>query len=206
MIAFASNSLPPCVWCCARKKEVLVYNHRIVQCLKCQYYGHSHKNYKASEPVCLRCPGRHESVNCPLKNSDPIDKTQYYRHAICKGCHSSTSTVCPIRQQNRNILLMAEKFNIGYKRAQVVYRTYTQAICSNQTQQAKPVQYNCIINQNNEQIINKTISETVAKIIAELLLFPDLLDIASLPLATKVEKLCGFMNELNMGPIDSEAI
>ena len=206
MVVFTGNFLPPSVWCCGRKKEVFVYNRRILQCFKCQRYGHVQKNCRANEPVCLRCCGKHESVSCPLKNSDPAEKVKFYKCANCKGCHSSTSRECPIRQQNRNILEMAEKYNMGYRRAQVMYRTYAQAIHSNQIHSAKSTQRSGLPNQGTEQDIYRRVSDTVTKILVGLLLSPDLLDMASLPLLEKVEKLCSFINELNMGPIDCEAI
>ena len=118
MVVFSSNSLPPIVWCFGRKKQVFVYNRRIFQCFKFQRYGHLQKNPKSNEPVCLKYSGNHQSVNCPLKNNDFLQKVQTYRCANCKGCHSSTSKKCPIRQQNRNVILIAEKYNMGYKRAQ----------------------------------------------------------------------------------------
>ena len=194
MVVFSSNYLPPIVWCCGRKKEVFVYNRRILQCFKCQRYGHLQKNCKANEPVCLRCSGKHESVNCPLKNSDSTEKVQTYRCANCKGCHSSTSRECPIRQQNRNVLLMAEKYNMGYKRAQVVYRTYAQAACKESLSHSS-------LSQKSKY--NTSAADILIPIVSALAITPEIFQIQDSSINSRIDHLCTVIQTLTSVKLDS---
>ena len=84
-LTFESNSLPSSVWSAGRKREVLPYVRRILQCHKCQRYGHVQKYCRAQQPKCLRCAGNHDSGVCQLKNKDIQNRTNSYTCENCKG-------------------------------------------------------------------------------------------------------------------------
>ena len=128
LVVFEGRTLPPNVWCFGRKREVYQYYRRVLQCHKCQKYGHTQKECRAKESVCLRCSEKHQSGQCPLKTIDPATRQKSYSCANCGGSHSSTSNLCPVRQQNHGILQVAEKYQIGFRMAQVAYKSYVELL------------------------------------------------------------------------------
>ncbi|KAM8702321.1 hypothetical protein ACLKA7_004985 [Drosophila subpalustris] len=42
----------------------------IVQCYKCQRYGHTLRDCTAAEPTCLKCAGQHVSRNCTIADQE----------------------------------------------------------------------------------------------------------------------------------------
>ncbi|KAL7726610.1 hypothetical protein ACLKA6_010475 [Drosophila palustris] len=61
----------------------------IVQCYKCQRYGHTLRDCTAAEPTCLKCAGQHASRNCTIADQEA-------RSCInCKGDHPASWDRCP---------------------------------------------------------------------------------------------------------------
>ena len=77
---------------CKVKVEPPKPRRTIIQCLKCQSYGHS-KNYCSNQPKCVKCDKHHPSDKCdkPL-HVPPICVN-------CKGPHTANYKGCPMHKQ-----------------------------------------------------------------------------------------------------------
>ena len=98
MVIFEGNTLPLNIWFCGRKREVHFYHHKIMQCQKCQKYGHLQNDCRAKEPVCLSCSNKHSSDKCTLKSYISPDRARAYFCANFRGNHACTSFACPVRK------------------------------------------------------------------------------------------------------------
>ena len=90
MVVFEANIIPGSIWCCGRNRDILPYHRKVMQCYKCQKYGHLQKDCKSKE-VCLRCAKNHQSRDCPLKMESTDERIYKYKCANYKENHSSTS-------------------------------------------------------------------------------------------------------------------
>ncbi|BES87877.1 Associated with zinc fingers [Nesidiocoris tenuis] len=61
----------------------------VIQCTKCQSYGHS-KNYCHRSPKCVKCDGKHSTESCTKQSNQPPVCTN------CKGSHTANYKGCPI--------------------------------------------------------------------------------------------------------------
>jgi hypothetical protein len=43
MVVFEANIIPGSIWCCGRNRDILPYHRKVMQCYKCQKYGHLQK-------------------------------------------------------------------------------------------------------------------------------------------------------------------
>lgn len=64
----------------------------IVQCMRCQQYGHS-KTYCTLPPVCVKCGEGHDNREC--KKAPDADPTC----GLCGGKHTANYKGCPVYQQ-----------------------------------------------------------------------------------------------------------
>lgn len=64
------------------------HKRTISQCTKCQKYGHT-KNYCTRDPVCVKCAGRHLTIEC--KN-----QIKEVKCALCGGKHTANYKGCEI--------------------------------------------------------------------------------------------------------------
>ncbi len=62
--------------------------HSIVQCMRCQQYGHS-KTYCTLPPVCVRCGEEHDNRNCKKPRDDKP------KCGLCGGEHTANYKGCP---------------------------------------------------------------------------------------------------------------
>ena len=184
LVTFKSNLLPSSIWFCGRNRELHTYNRRVIQCFKCQKYGHIQKDCHANQPICLRCAGKHSSAECHLKNNQVTTNKDMYKCANCLGNHSSTSPACQIRLKNKEILNVAEKYQVSFKRAQVMYRSYAQAVYSSAVKPER-TSVNRIWTDTIESMKRQTITGTVNKILIALALSPEVLSTGSAPIAEK---------------------
>ena len=191
MVVFESIITPASVWCCGRNRDVLPYHRKVMQCYKCQKYGHLQKDCKSKE-ICLRCAKNHQSRDGPLKQESVDERTSRYRCANCKQNHSSTSSVCPVRRENQQVLEVAEKYGMGFKRARTTFRSYAHVVQNN----LNPV----------KRIISNTAAElqqmTAKKLVIGMLITPGILSIENLPLNEKVDKLCELVEQMKFGKLD----
>ena len=204
LVEFESPFLPPNVWCSGRKKEVFIYNRRVLQCYKCQRYGHLQKDCRAKEFTCLRCSGNHFSKECSLKDKEINDPARQYCCANCKGRHSTTSSACPVRRENREILMVAEKYQMGYSRARVAYKSYAQVVQNEASRTLKPE--SIIVNRTMSQLRDEIVRNTTKTIVVGLLLSQDMLNIGSLPLDEKIRKLCNFVDTMKICKLEMKDI
>jgi len=63
----------------------------ILECLRCQSYGHT-RTYYSHHPRCVRCDGLHDSFLC-LKNRNESTKC-----ALCGGLHPANYNVCTVHE------------------------------------------------------------------------------------------------------------
>ena len=66
---------------------------RIIQCYKCQKFGHMRKNCTSKTEICRFCSMNHESKNCNHRRN-----TSMYKCGNCGLNHSSTYYGCPALQ------------------------------------------------------------------------------------------------------------
>lgn len=68
--------------------EALKPKRDIVQCMRCQQYGHS-KTYCTLPPICVKCRKEHDNRNC---NEPPDVKPTC---ELCRGEHTANYKGCP---------------------------------------------------------------------------------------------------------------
>lgn len=68
---------------------------QIVQCIRCQSYGHT-KAYCNLPPRCVRCADRHESKDCTKSRETPATC------ALCNGTHPANYRGCTVHKQLQN--------------------------------------------------------------------------------------------------------
>ena len=64
---------------------------RIIQCYRCQRFGHVSNNCSSPSQVCRYCTGCHDGRQCPIKSD-----SKKYSCINCKASHSSTYAKCPV--------------------------------------------------------------------------------------------------------------
>jgi hypothetical protein len=192
-ITFENNLLPSALWLYGRKREVQEYQRPIIQCFKCQKYGHMQAQCRAPKPVCLRCVRPHPSKDCELKNvTEKEEKFQKYSCVNCRGNHSSTSGLCRVRDQNKNILRLSQEKNIGFNMASIAYRSYADALNKKQALEI------------NEQ--NRLQKEILTKLVIFVSSAPEVVDLRDLELQERVQKLCSLMKTLFNEKLESSEI
>lgn len=68
---------------------------RVVQCYKCQMYGHVAAKCQNSNSICSTCAGHHRAETCDKKE----DRTAWRCAACARDGHRSTDHSCPARKQ-----------------------------------------------------------------------------------------------------------
>lgn len=68
---------------------------RVVQCYKCQMYGHVAAKCQNSNSICSTCAGHHRAETCDKKK----DRTAWRCPACARDGHRSTDHSCPARKQ-----------------------------------------------------------------------------------------------------------
>lgn len=93
----------------------------IVQCQKCQQYGHS-KNYCMRPYRCVKCAQGHRTADCPK-----TDRNTPAKCALCLGAHPSNYKGCEVYKE-----ILSRKSN---KQTHLRNRVQTtQAVASNSNQ------------------------------------------------------------------------
>jgi hypothetical protein len=69
--------------------------HQIVQCTRCQRYGHT-KGYCTLPPRCVKCAGPHSSQQCTKSRETPA------MCALCQGNHPASYRGCNIHKELQN--------------------------------------------------------------------------------------------------------
>lgn len=190
-VAFESNSLPQSIWLYGRKRSIERYNRPIIQCFKCQKYGHTQEKCRSPHAVCLRCANKHSSNECPLKlETKESGKYQKYVCANCGKNHSTTSGSCPARQQNREIIKIAVAQNIPMKRAANAYRSYADALNKKAVKEQPPLEP----------------KNTLQQLVLFVSKVPEVIDIKELEMKDRIVKLCQLMHSLFKVEINVEEV
>ena len=92
----------------------------IIQCLRCQAYGHS-KNYCNKAPRCARCNNYHPTPECNLPPGSPSTCVN------CGGSHTANYKGCPTHKA-----LQKAKFTPTFKRANAPRLEHSLGTSSNQ--------------------------------------------------------------------------
>ena len=66
------------------------HKRTIPQCSNCQKYGHT-KNFCNLNAVCVKCAGKHKTIDCPKNNNENSPKC-----ALCSGNHTANYKGCEI--------------------------------------------------------------------------------------------------------------
>ena len=94
-----------------RSVRRFIRNCSIVQCFRCQQYGHKSPQCR-QDPRCGKCAKDHSTAACP--GSQPNQTPLELRCVLCDKRHSSHSNSCAVRQQQKKkiekILLEASKY------------------------------------------------------------------------------------------------
>lgn len=109
--------------------EALRKNKILVQCKKCQSFGHSH-NYCGKEPRCVKCVGKHLTSECSKVREDPA------KCVLCGDAHPANYRGCTVAKELQKI---KNKSTINNK--VVAGTSYAQAAAKNQKvakEQPKP--------------------------------------------------------------------
>lgn len=89
-----------------------------IRCDKCQKFGHTTKNCRATVPVCSYCSGDHTYNTCP-------NKEQLAKCANCGGNHSAAYKKCPKFQECKETLKLKTKHNITYQAASDLMKSFS---------------------------------------------------------------------------------
>lgn len=71
-------------------------NKLLVQCKKCQSFGHS-QNYCEKEPRCVKCVGKHLTKDCNKPNEDPA------KCVLCGKAHPANYRGCMVAKELQKI-------------------------------------------------------------------------------------------------------
>lgn len=77
--------------------------NRVIQCRRCQQWGHGTKNCHAN-PKCVKCSEAHWSRECNLVRKDDPTTAPFIKCANCKGPHLAMSNHCPTYRKRLEIL------------------------------------------------------------------------------------------------------
>lgn len=91
-------------------------NKQIIQCHRCQEWGHATSNCEAT-PACLKCAGEHLTYKCDKSKELPA------KCANCNGEHTANSTECPKYQEIINRMKARNETEEKQKAAPYTYRT-----------------------------------------------------------------------------------
>lgn len=115
----------------------------VVQCKRCQQYGHS-KNNCMRPYRCVKCAGAHETTKCTVDRNTPAQCT------LCSGCHPASYKGC---QVYREVL--------DRKRSTNKFRTRQKANMNDDEERLSPP------NTNNTPIVGTTESDDTVKYLAD---------------------------------------
>ena len=87
--------------------NVYEYKAKLLQCAKCQKYGHTLSRCNATKHICLKSAMSHPSRECNSEN---------LKCANCEGAHKAGSIECLIRKKQEDVSLQQSK-KIGRGRA-----------------------------------------------------------------------------------------
>lgn len=102
--------------------ESYIIAPRILQCYKCQHYGHTQKHCEAQVETCYKCAKSHRGKDC--KVTEPMN----FRCAVCRGRHATTSPDCPERIRAREATIdrpYAETLGLRHQGVTTPPRTIT---------------------------------------------------------------------------------
>lgn len=71
----------------------------ILQCFKCQQFGHKYKHCKKSTIICLYCGENHSPKDC----SNKMKKS--FKCVNCDGSHAANHKECPSYIENFNKMI-----------------------------------------------------------------------------------------------------
>ena len=75
---------------------------KVIQCYKCQKFGHNFYDCKETESTCLRCGGDHRHASCPLQK-------EHAKCANCSGNHAANFKGCPKFREAQKSAKVAEE-------------------------------------------------------------------------------------------------
>ena len=112
---------------------------------------------------------------------------------------------CIVRQRNTEILKVAERHQMSFRRAEIVYRSYAEV--TNKQAHKEQTKINVAFRGNeNSQMQQRIVSNTINKIVIGLVLSPEILSIENLPIREKVDKLCSSIESLGIMKMSSSHI
>ena len=124
-VTFKAQNLPKRVYLYFTTSEVEPFRVPILQCRKCQRFGHFSK-YCTNEAVCLVCAGKHSSAECNSKNIKCIN---------CSLPHKANSAVCALYKTQEQIRKKMDEFKLSYREARDMLQgkiTYAQLVAEKQ--------------------------------------------------------------------------
>lgn len=74
------------------KIEPIKHSKLIPQCKKCQGFGHT-QNYCGKQPRCVKCSGKHETINCSL------EKSAKPKCVNCREAHPASYRGCIVAKE-----------------------------------------------------------------------------------------------------------
>ena len=100
--------------------------------------------------------------------------------------------------------MVAEKYQMGYSRARVAYKSYAQIVQNEASRTLKPE--SIIVNRTMSQLRDEIVRNTTKTIVVGLLLSQDMLNIGSLSLDEKIKKLCNFVETMKICKLEMKDI
>ena len=140
-----------------------------------------------------------------MKNNNIQNKTSLYKCINCYGNHPSTSMQCSVRQRNTEILKVAERHQMSFRRAEIVYRSYAEVTNKQAYKEQEKINVS-LRDKEIGQMQQRIVSNTINKIVIGLVLSPEILSIENLPIREKVDKLCNFIESLGIMQMNSSLI
>ena len=124
-VTFKAQHLPKRAYTYFTTSEIEAYNIPILQCRKCQKYGHYAK-YCQNATICEKCAEEHQISEC---------KSQLIKCANCKLPHRANSSSCTMYQTQDQIRRKMQELKISYREARDILqgnKSYAQIVLAKQ--------------------------------------------------------------------------
>lgn len=118
-ITFEGNEMPGTIKFGHRYLEVRPYFPQVIQCFKCQGFGHRADDCISKDETCVKCSEKHMTKDC----KKDIEKHEL-KCSNCKGNHVASYRGCRVAKEAQEIQVIKTLDKVPYSTAKARYREW----------------------------------------------------------------------------------